>query len=87
MEIIQITKEEFDKFAENYPNKNFYQTGAYGTLMDRHSFDDYYLAMKDESSNIKAATLILIKKEVLALRILYIIMLLLSIYTLIRYTS
>ena len=53
MEIIQITKEEFDKFAENYPNKNFYQTGEYGTLMDRHSFDDYYLAMKDESSNIK----------------------------------
>ena len=51
MEIIQITKEEFDKFAENYPNKNFYQTGAYGTLMDRHSFDDYYLAMKDESIN------------------------------------
>lgn len=65
MEIIQITKEEFDNFAENYENKNFYQTGSYGTLMDRHSFDDYYLAMKDESGNYKAATLILIKKELL----------------------
>ena len=43
--------------------KNFYKTGSYGTLMDRHSFDDYYLAMKDESGNYKAATLILIKKE------------------------
>ena len=63
MEIIQITKEEFDNFAENYEIKNFYQTGSYGTLMDRHSFDDYYLAMKDESGNYKAATLILIKKE------------------------
>lgn len=65
MEIIQITKEEFDNFAENYEIKNFYQTGSYGTLMDRHSFDDYYLAMKDESGNYKAATLILIKKELL----------------------
>lgn len=65
MEIIQITKEEFDNFAENYEIKNFYQTGSYGTLMDRHSFYDYYLAMKDESGNYKAATLILIKKELL----------------------
>ena len=64
MELIQITKEEFDNFAENYEIKNFYQTGSYGALMDRHSFDDYYLAMKDESGNYKAATLI-IKKELL----------------------
>lgn len=62
MEIVQLTKEEFDIYAENHPNKSFYQTSAYGSLMDRHSFDDYYLAMKDESGNIKAATLILIDK-------------------------
>ncbi len=62
MEIIQITKEEFDKYAEEQSNKNFYQTSAYGMLMDRHSFDDYYLAMKDDFGNIKAATLILITK-------------------------
>mgnify|MGYP004522495235 FL=1 len=62
MEIIQITKEEFDKFADNCPYKNFYQTSAYGMLMDRHSFDDYYLAMRDDFGNIKAATLILITK-------------------------
>ena len=61
MEIVQITKEEFDAFAENYPSKNFYQTSCYGTLMDRHSFDDYYLALKD-GITIKAATLILIDK-------------------------
>ena len=62
MEIVQLTKEEFDSYAENHPSKNFYQTSAYGMLMDRHSFDDYYLAMKDESGNIKCATLILIDK-------------------------
>ena len=62
MEIIQLTKEEFDEYAKNCPYRNFYQTSEYGSLMDRHSFDDYYLAMKDEMGNIKAATLILIDK-------------------------
>ena len=62
MEIVQILKEEFDEFANNFQYKNFYQTSNYGSLMDRHNFDDYYLAMKDEVGNIKAATLILINK-------------------------
>ena len=62
MELVQILKEEFDSFADNYPGRNFYQTSSYGMLMDRHNFDDYYLAMKDESGSIKAATLILINK-------------------------
>lgn len=62
MEIIQLTKEQFDEYAKNCPYKNFYQTSEYGRLMDRHSFDDYYLAMKDDMGNIKAATLILIEK-------------------------
>lgn len=60
MEIVQILKEEFDMFANKY--ENFYQSSDYGMLMDRHGFDDYYLAMKDENGNIKAATLILINK-------------------------
>lgn len=62
MEIVQLTKEEFDTYAKSHPNKNFYQTSEYGMLMDRHSFDDYYLAMKDSANNIVAATLILIDK-------------------------
>jgi len=62
MEIVQILKEEFDAFADTFKDKNFYQTSSYGMLMDRHNFDDYYLAMKDETGNIKAATLILINK-------------------------
>ena len=62
MEIVQILKEEFDNYANNHPSRNFYQTSSYGMLMDRHNFDDYYLAMKDEAGNIKAATLILINK-------------------------
>ena len=65
MEIVQILKEEFDVYADSHPNKNFYQTSKYGMLMDRHNFDDYYLALKDDAGNIKAATLILINKVLL----------------------
>lgn len=62
MEIIQIDENEFNQFAKNSPFKNFYQTTEYGMLMDRHSFDDYYLALKDNMGNTVAATLILVNK-------------------------
>ena len=62
MEIVQLTNDEFKNFSMNYPYKNFNQTVEYGTLMDRHNFDDYYLGLKDENNNILAATLILVNK-------------------------
>ena len=52
MEIVQILKEEFDEYASNHPMNNYYQTSKYGMLMDRHNFDDYYLAMKDENGKL-----------------------------------
>ncbi|MBR3490389.1 MAG: peptidoglycan bridge formation glycyltransferase FemA/FemB family protein [Bacilli bacterium] len=62
MEIRQLTAEEFDNFAKNYPYKNFYQTAEYGTLMDRHAFNDYYLGLIDDANNLVAATLILVNR-------------------------
>ena len=62
MAIVQITEQEFDEFAKSSPYKNFYQTVEYGMLMDRHNFDDYYLALKDSTNTIIAATLILVNK-------------------------
>lgn len=62
MEIVELQADEFDKFCENSPYKNFYQTSDYGTLMDRHQFDDYYLGMRDEYGKIVCATLILVDK-------------------------
>lgn len=62
MKIVEIQADEFKKFAEEFPFKNFYQTVEYGMLMDRHQFDDYYLGFMDDSNNIVAATLILVNK-------------------------
>ena len=65
MEIRQLTTEEFDNFAKNYPYKNFYQTAEYGTLMDRHAFNDYYLGLIDDANNLVAATLILVNRVII----------------------
>ena len=62
MKIVEIQAEDFKKFTEEFPFKNFYQTVEYGMLMDRHQFDDYYLGFMDDSNNIVAATLILVNK-------------------------
>ena len=62
MKIIEMQPEEFKKFVDEFPYKNFYQTHEYGMLMDRHQFDDYYLGFVDEANNIVAATLILVNK-------------------------
>jgi dTDP-4-amino-4,6-dideoxygalactose transaminase len=52
MKIIEMQPEEFNKFVDEFPYKNFYQTHEYGMLMDRHQFDDYYLGFVDEANNI-----------------------------------
>ena len=62
MEIVQLTNEQFENFSKNYNIKNFNQTVEYGTLMDRHNFDDYYLGLIDDNNSILAATLILVNK-------------------------
>lgn len=62
MRIVELQPEDFNKFIEKFPYKNFYQTTEYGLLMGRHQFNEYYLGLQDEADNIVAATLILVNK-------------------------
>lgn len=62
MKIITLTKEEFDRYANNHPYRNFYQTSYYGELMGRHGFNIHYIGFVDKNNEIKAASLILYKK-------------------------
>ena len=62
MRIVELQPDEFDKFVETFPYKNFYQTSEYGMLMGRHQFNEYYLGLMDEADTVIAATLILVKK-------------------------
>lgn len=63
MQIIQLTKEEFDQFASTHQNYNFYQTSQYGTLMSRHGFEDVYVGLLNDENKLVGASLILTQKK------------------------
>jgi lipid II:glycine glycyltransferase (peptidoglycan interpeptide bridge formation enzyme) len=59
MQIVELSKEQFDQFAFNHKNHNFYQTSQYGTLMSHNGFADSYIGLLDDSNNIIGGSLIL----------------------------
>ena len=62
MKLKSLTSVEFDEFAKNYENSNFYQTSNYALLMGEHGYDFEYVGLVDESDNIVAGSMILFKK-------------------------
>ena len=68
MKIVELQAEQFKAFEHNFPYRNFYQTEEYGMLMNRHQFNDYYLGLEDDTGNIVAATLILVKRGALGFK-------------------
>lgn len=62
MQIIELTKEQFDGFALKHKNHNFYQTSQYGSLMNRHGYIDIYVGLLDDGHNLIGASLILTQK-------------------------
>lgn len=63
MQIVQLTKEEFDQFASTHQNHNFYQTSQYGVLMSRHGFEDIYIGLLNADNILVGASLILTQKK------------------------
>ena len=63
MQIVLLDEQRFDEFAINHPYSNFYQSSKYGKLMTKHGYNSYYIGLVDDSNQIKAATLIIVKNE------------------------
>lgn len=63
MQIILLDEARFDQFAINHPNHNYYQSSNYGRLMSKHGHNAYYLGLVDNTGEIKAATLMIVKNE------------------------
>ena len=62
MEFRELTNQEFINFITNCPLKSIYQTPEYGFVMNNQGFDSIILGLIKDNI-IKAASLILIKKE------------------------
>lgn len=63
MQIVLLDEARFDTFASNHPNKNFYQSINYGKMMNKRGHNAYYLGLVDDSNEIKAATLLIVKND------------------------
>ena len=63
MQIVLLDEARFDSFALNHPNQNYYQSSQYGRFISKHGYNSYYLGMIDNTNEIKAATLIIVKND------------------------
>ena len=62
MRIVELTIQEFDDYASNSNLMNYCQTSKYAKLMGEKGFSYDYIGYRDDSNNLVAASLILIKK-------------------------
>lgn len=62
MHIKKLSIHEFERFVENHPLGNHYQTYEYAELMKENGFDYEFVGLVDEYQNVRGASLILIKK-------------------------
>lgn len=70
MEIIKISKEEFDTFAETQDYYNIWQTSKYGAMAQTLGYDVEYIAFKNQSKTV-GASLILSRLVYMGFRIHY----------------
>ena len=61
MKLVNLTKNEFKKYADNHEQITFHQTEEWANLKKVNGWKPYYIGLKEEK-NIKAAALILAKE-------------------------
>lgn len=62
MEIVKLSKEEFNSFIRDAKNTSLYQTSEYGLTMSKQGYQELFVGLKHQE-NIIAAALILIKNR------------------------
>lgn len=59
----QLTNDEFNNFSRTFENNFVYQTSEYALVMNNQNYDSVLLGLVNSLNEIKAASLILIKKD------------------------
>ncbi len=62
MKIVELTRQQFESFANTHPLRSHYQSYYYGQLLSEYYFDYSLLGYVDNNGSIKAASLILTKR-------------------------
>lgn len=58
MKLVEITKEEFKKYALTHPQITFHQTEEWANLKKKNNWRSYYIAIKEKDKIIAAALLL-----------------------------
>lgn len=58
MKLVEITKEEFKKYALTHPQITFHQTQEWANLKKKNNWDSYYVAIKEKNKILGAALLL-----------------------------
>lgn len=61
MKLVNLTKKEFKKYADNHPQITFHQTEEWANLKKVNGWNSYYIGLK-ENNKIKGAALLLSKQ-------------------------
>ena len=62
MKLVEISKEEFKKFADSHPQITFHQTEEWANLKKENGWDSHYVGLKNEKDKIVAGALLLSKQ-------------------------
>ena len=71
MKIVTLTPMQFDKFAMKHRYRNYYQTSAYGRIMNKFNYNIHYLGIVSDENKLIGATLIIYKEMFLNKKIAY----------------
>ena len=58
MKLVEISKEEFKKYAITHPQITFHQTEEWANLKKKNNWDSYYVAIKEKKQILGAALLL-----------------------------
>lgn len=61
MKLVELSKEEFKKFADKHSQITFHQTSAWAALKRKNNWQSYYVGLKDKNE-IRAGALLLAKE-------------------------
>ncbi len=62
MKIIELTRQQFESFADTHPLRSHYQSYYFGQLLSEYYFEYSLIGYVDNNGSIKAASLILTKR-------------------------
>jgi len=71
MKLVNLSKEEFKKFADKHPQITFHQTEEWANLKKINGWDSYYVGLKDDNKIVAGALLLAKRVPIIKKKMFY----------------